>query len=115
MGIHVEGAAKIYVPIASTSKNAVFGAEKDKQGPKNVFVNPIQEFNRDISIVAIRTWSEVFAKEKADAWERKQSRRAAKQQSGERNGKRRKGEDGQSIEVQPEAEVCPYEFVNATS
>lgn len=106
MGIHVEGAAKIYVPIASGSnKPAAGSAEKDKQGPKNVFVNPIQEFNRDISIVAIRTWSEMFAKEKLDAWERKQSRRTAKQQNGERSGKRRKGEDGQSIEVKIDGEV----------
>jgi tRNA (guanine26-N2/guanine27-N2)-dimethyltransferase len=29
-----------------------------------VFYNPVQEFNRDMSIAAIRTWSEMFMQEK---------------------------------------------------
>lgn len=31
-----------------------------------VFYNPVQEFNRDMSIAAIRTWSEIFLQEKKD-------------------------------------------------
>ncbi|KAI9305590.1 N2,N2-dimethylguanosine tRNA methyltransferase [Cunninghamella echinulata] len=31
-----------------------------------VFYNPVQEFNRDMSIAAIRTWSELFLQEKKD-------------------------------------------------
>ncbi|ORZ10876.1 N2,N2-dimethylguanosine tRNA methyltransferase [Absidia repens] len=31
-----------------------------------VFYNPVQEFNRDMSIAAIRTWSEMFLQEKRD-------------------------------------------------
>ncbi|KAI9315445.1 N2,N2-dimethylguanosine tRNA methyltransferase [Dichotomocladium elegans] len=36
-----------------------------------VFYNPVQEFNRDMSIAAIRTWSELFFAEKREKIERK--------------------------------------------
>ncbi|KAI8391213.1 N2,N2-dimethylguanosine tRNA methyltransferase [Radiomyces spectabilis] len=36
-----------------------------------VFYNPVQEFNRDMSIAAIRTWSEIFLQEKRDRIEKK--------------------------------------------
>jgi tRNA (guanine26-N2/guanine27-N2)-dimethyltransferase len=36
-----------------------------------VFYNPIQEFNRDMSIAAIRTWSELFMQEKRTRLEKK--------------------------------------------
>lgn len=36
-----------------------------------VFYNPVQQFNRDMSIAAIRTWSEIFNKEKAERMEKK--------------------------------------------
>lgn len=32
-----------------------------------VFYNPVQEFNRDLSIAAIRTWSALIAEEVGDA------------------------------------------------
>lgn len=36
-----------------------------------VFYNPVQQFNRDMSIAAIRTWSEIFNQEKAERMEKK--------------------------------------------
>jgi tRNA (guanine26-N2/guanine27-N2)-dimethyltransferase len=36
-----------------------------------VFYNPVQEFNRDMSIAAIRTWSEMFMQEKRDRAEKR--------------------------------------------
>ncbi|KAI7870600.1 N2,N2-dimethylguanosine tRNA methyltransferase [Spinellus fusiger] len=39
-----------------------------------VFYNPVQEFNRDMSIAAICTWSEIFMKEKRDKIEKKLER-----------------------------------------
>ncbi|KAG0381040.1 tRNA methyltransferase 1 [Mortierella sp. AD032] len=42
-----------------------------------VFYNPIQEFNRDISIAAIRTWDEVFQEERAARLAEKKSRKEA--------------------------------------
>ncbi|KAI8973272.1 N2,N2-dimethylguanosine tRNA methyltransferase [Mycotypha africana] len=39
-----------------------------------VFYNPVQQFNRDMSIAAIRTWSEIYTQEKIDRLEKKLSR-----------------------------------------
>lgn len=39
-----------------------------------VFYNPVQEFNRDMSIAAIRTWSEMYLAEKRERLERKKAR-----------------------------------------
>jgi tRNA (guanine26-N2/guanine27-N2)-dimethyltransferase len=36
-----------------------------------VFYNPVQEFNRDMSIAAIRTWSEMVMQEKRDRAEKR--------------------------------------------
>lgn len=46
--------------------------------PKNneVFYNPVQEFNRDMSIAAITTWSEIYFQEKRDKIERKRATKA---------------------------------------
>ncbi|KAK9696348.1 RNA methyltransferase tRNA(m5U54)methyltransferase, partial [Basidiobolus ranarum] len=42
-----------------------------------VFYNPVQQFNRDMSIAAIRTWSEIFAEEKKQKAEKKKGGKAA--------------------------------------
>lgn len=42
-----------------------------------VFYNPIQEFNRDISIAAIRTWDEIYQEERSARLAEKKSRREA--------------------------------------
>ncbi|KAF9914154.1 RNA methyltransferase tRNA(m5U54)methyltransferase [Lobosporangium transversale] len=42
-----------------------------------VFYNPIQQFNRDISIAAIRTWDEIFQEERAAKRAEKQARKEA--------------------------------------
>jgi tRNA G26 N,N-dimethylase Trm1 len=46
--------------------------------PKNneVFYNPVQEFNRDMSIAAITTWSEIYFQEKRERIERKRATKA---------------------------------------
>lgn len=43
-----------------------------------VFYNPVQQFNRDMSIAAIRTWSEIYNNEKAERIEKKLSRKKGK-------------------------------------
>ncbi|ORX88056.1 N2,N2-dimethylguanosine tRNA methyltransferase [Basidiobolus meristosporus CBS 931.73] len=48
-----------------------------------VFYNPVQQFNRDMSIAAITTWSEMFAEEKRQKAEKKRNNQAAAQQNGE--------------------------------
>jgi tRNA (guanine26-N2/guanine27-N2)-dimethyltransferase len=42
------------------------------------FLNPVQEFNRDISIATIRVWSEEMAKAKEQAWLEKRDRKRRK-------------------------------------
>ncbi|ORY89205.1 N2,N2-dimethylguanosine tRNA methyltransferase [Syncephalastrum racemosum] len=39
-----------------------------------VFYNPVQEFNRDMSIAAIRTWSQIFFREKRERIQKKVNR-----------------------------------------
>ncbi|KAF3401992.1 hypothetical protein F1880_009723 [Penicillium rolfsii] len=64
---------------------------KDEDESQSVFYNPIQQFNRDLSVLAIRAFSEhamAVKKQKAD---QKLKRRAAS--NGTNNGKKRKRED----------------------
>ncbi|KAG2180271.1 hypothetical protein INT43_004060 [Umbelopsis isabellina] len=46
--------------------------------PKNneVFYNPVQEFNRDMSIAAITTWSKIYFQEKQERIEKKRQNKA---------------------------------------
>ena len=42
------------------------------------FLNPIQEFNRDLSVAAIRVWSEELNQIKEQRWRQAQQRKAEK-------------------------------------
>jgi tRNA (guanine26-N2/guanine27-N2)-dimethyltransferase len=42
------------------------------------FLNPVQEFNRDISVACIRVWSEEMAKTKEKLWQEKRDRKRRK-------------------------------------
>ncbi|CAO1627771.1 unnamed protein product [Parajaminaea phylloscopi] len=64
-----EGSATIVMPTASAA-----------------FLNPVQEFNRDLSVLAIRTWSEMMDAEMRKKWQAKEDRRKAGS-----NGKKRHG------------------------
>lgn len=39
------------------------------------FLNPIQEFNRDLSVACIRTWSQQLDKAKEAKWEKRREKR----------------------------------------
>jgi len=43
---------------------------------KVVFLNPVQEYNRDLSIVAIRAWSEIKSAEESERREKQRAKRA---------------------------------------
>lgn len=43
-----------------------------------VFLNPVQEFNRDLSVACIRVWSEETEREREARWRRAQERRRAR-------------------------------------
>jgi tRNA (guanine26-N2/guanine27-N2)-dimethyltransferase len=40
------------------------------------FLNPVQEFNRDLSVACIRVWSEEMNREKEEKWKKAEERRA---------------------------------------
>jgi tRNA (guanine26-N2/guanine27-N2)-dimethyltransferase len=42
------------------------------------FLNPVQEFNRDLSVATIRVWSEELNRLKEERWRRARARRLAK-------------------------------------
>lgn len=52
------------------------------------FLNPIQEFNRDLSVACLRTWSEELDKAKELKWKMAREKKAAGK------GKKRKCEQG---------------------
>lgn len=92
--IHKESTTEILLP------------DGNQTGQKQVFINPIQEFNRDISVLAIQTWSELVAAEKQAVAERKRANKAASSQGS--NGKKRKiaqSQEEEGNDSQEEAEV----------
>lgn len=46
------------------------------------FLNPVQEFNRDLSVACIRVWSEELNKTKEIKWRQMQERKAKKSKDG---------------------------------
>ncbi|PCH38052.1 guanine-N2--methyltransferase [Wolfiporia cocos MD-104 SS10] len=59
------------------------------------FLNPVQEFNRDLSVACIRTWSDLINEEKEKKWRQGQEKRAKKPQNGKGpKSKRTKTGDG---------------------
>jgi tRNA G26 N,N-dimethylase Trm1 len=56
------------------------------------FLNPVQEFNRDLSVACIRVWSEELNKTKESRWHTAQERRAKKGLNGQPLKKRSKRE-----------------------
>ena len=59
------------------------------------FLNPVQEFNRDLSVATIRVWSEELNRVKEQKWRQAQEKRA-KKNTGDASRKRVKLEDGQA-------------------
>jgi tRNA (guanine26-N2/guanine27-N2)-dimethyltransferase len=82
--ILTEGSARIHVP------QAVAGQIKES------FYNPVQEYNRDLSIVALRTWSDLYAHEKREVWSKKRGNKKRKLADGQ-------AQDAASAVVEPPA------------
>ncbi|MCJ1365371.1 RNA methyltransferase tRNA(m5U54)methyltransferase [Acarospora aff. strigata] len=85
-----EGLAYILRPKAAPpAADAKEGSKVDSES-QTVFYNPIQQFNRDLSVLAIRAYGEALIAEKVQRREKKARDTAG---GGER-GKKRKREDG---------------------
>ncbi len=74
--VHRENSASILLPVTDDGKEA--------------FLNPVQEFNRDLSVACIRVWSEETARAKEAKWRERLSAKGGVEGKG-RKGKRRKG------------------------
>ena len=81
--------------VHAESTTSILFASPQATGPAPVFLNPVQEYNRDLSIVAIRTWSEQRQKDRAVAWEKTVRKKWAKEK-----GKRKAVEES-SEEAEP--------------
>lgn len=107
-----EGLAYILVPPnARTSTDPQAKNNKDKddtEQAQSVFYNPIQQFNRDLSVLAIKAFGEdrcERAKKKLEQRaqlnkkknERKKNRQENQETDGQNGAKRRKGNDGSVI------------------
>ncbi|KAF9242127.1 N2,N2-dimethylguanosine tRNA methyltransferase-domain-containing protein [Melanogaster broomeanus] len=78
------------------------------------FLNPVQEFNRDVSVACIRVWSEEMDREKKEKWT--EVRRAAREEACSCTEGEGEGEASQSAEPVDPARVHylkyhPYKFV----
>lgn len=76
---------------------------------RDVFINPIQEFNRDLSTLTIRTWSELVNEEKQAKWERK------KQNAALTKGKKRKHEEDEGVTEPAESAAHAAEVSGAST
>jgi hypothetical protein len=72
--LHTENSARILLPASA-----------------DAFLNPVQEFNRDLSVACIRVWSEDVNKIKKEKWSLKREKRLGRvqQKAGEEPDKKR--------------------------
>ncbi|BFZ56399.1 RNA methyltransferase tRNA(m5U54)methyltransferase [Savitreella phatthalungensis] len=66
------------VPVTEGSATILFPS------PRDVFYNPVQQFNRDLSTLAIRTWSHGFLAAKTAAAQKRTAGRGKKRKRGEK-------------------------------
>jgi hypothetical protein len=87
-----ESTTEILIPSSSLPSNPADNPSQTKQ----VFLNPVQEYNRDLSVIAIRCWSELRVKEHRE-----------KREKGMKKGAERKGPKGNKKRKVQEQEQEP--------
>jgi tRNA (guanine26-N2/guanine27-N2)-dimethyltransferase len=92
-----EGLAHILIP-ASAAKTPQTTPKGDNEA-QSVFYNPIQQFNRDLSVLAIKAYGEQVLERKAKSLEANKQKNAAKR----RDKKRKREEDGLNSEASRKA------------
>jgi tRNA (guanine26-N2/guanine27-N2)-dimethyltransferase len=93
-----EGLAYILIP-ASAAKTPQTTPKGDNQ-PQSVFYNPIQQFNRDLSVLAIKAYGEEILERRLKAYDNTKKRLAAK-----RDRKRKRENDGVGSESRKAGKV----------
>ncbi|TVY81239.1 tRNA (guanine(26)-N(2))-dimethyltransferase [Lachnellula suecica] len=86
-----EGLAHILIP-ASAAKVPQTTPKGENQ-PQSVFYNPIQQFNRDLSVLAIKAYGEEVVERKKKNSQKTRQKFAAKRKE-QKEKKRKRGEDG---------------------
>lgn len=109
-----EGLATILVPksVGRTSPDNNAPGETEQQ---SVFYNPIQQFNRDLSVLVIKAYGEERYAEKKQKWERKREELAKKRAQGGRKRKRGAVEEHMSEEQQQRRPIQPMLSGDTTS
>lgn len=76
-----------FVVHTESTTSILFAAPPSSSGTGTapVFLNPVQEYNRDLSVVAIRTWSEARQAEKRKYWEEGLRRKWARKRARDLN------------------------------
>ncbi|KAG4221709.1 hypothetical protein PC116_g29815 [Phytophthora cactorum] len=83
-----EGLARILVPFSAKD---IADKKSNVEEQQKVFYNPIQQFNRDLTVLAIKAYAEdAFAKRRAGNAERIAKRKREKTDTGGRNSKKEK-------------------------
>ncbi|KAG1756727.1 tRNA methyltransferase [Suillus paluster] len=69
---------------------------------EEAFLNPVQEFNRDLSVACIRVWSEELNREKEAKWRQAQERRAKREAEAEaKTGQRKEQKKAKTESAEP--------------
>lgn len=90
-----EGLATVLFPKVTIKKDKS-GKEVEVEG--HVFYNPIQQFNRDLSVLAIKAFGDIYLEEKKARKEEKQ-----RKMKGKGNGEAKPTEDTPQVEIKLEA------------
>ncbi|EFX05420.1 dimethylguanosine tRNA methyltransferase [Grosmannia clavigera kw1407] len=92
-----EGLARIYVPLSDGEKTRQNGGGGPavEDHAQQVFYNPIQQFNRDLSVLAIKAYGQAKLEERAERFAKKKEVFAQKKrkQVADRRGDKRKREN----------------------
>ncbi|CAK7198804.1 RNA methyltransferase tRNA(m5U54)methyltransferase [Sporothrix eucalyptigena] len=102
-----EGLARIYVPLSG-------GDRKERQNggggpaiedhPQQVFYNPIQQFNRDLSVLAIKAYGTHLNEKRVEAVLQKKEQLVSKKRKRKEERRNRANEAGQSATTEPTEE-----------
>ncbi|CAK7241125.1 MAG: RNA methyltransferase tRNA(m5U54)methyltransferase [Sporothrix thermara] len=103
-----EGLARIYVPLSGGDRkerqNGGGGPAIDDH-PQQVFYNPIQQFNRDLSVLAIKAYGTDLIEKRKEAFLQKKEQNASKKRK--RKEERRLNKASESSQPAPTAPAAP--------
>lgn len=99
-----EGLARIYVPLSDGDKTRQNGGGGPavEDHPQQVFYNPIQQFNRDLSVLAIKAYGQAKMEERAERFAKKKEAFASKKRRQAADKRKRNEEEEEEGEGEGE-------------